>query len=93
MTAPVKNRGQRMPAVGRAPLTAVLGGIRRAARSVVWYVKGVMGEDAWDKYRAHHEAVHPAGDPAHAGEPMMTEREFWRDQTDRQDQNPQGRCC
>jgi uncharacterized short protein YbdD (DUF466 family) len=23
----------------------------------------------------------------------MTEREFWRDHSDRQDANPQGRCC
>ena len=82
-----------MPPAGPAPLAAVLGGIRRAARSVAWYVKGVMGEDAWDKYRAHHEAAHGAADPAHPGERMMTEREFWRDQTDRQDANPQGRCC
>jgi len=82
-----------MPSAGPFSLAAVLGGIRRAARSVAWYVKGVMGEDAWDKYRTHHEAVHAAGGQAHAGEPMMTEREFWRDQTDRQDSNPQGRCC
>jgi len=91
--APETGRGQRMPPAGRTPLDAVLRGIRRAARSVAWYVKGVMGEDAWDKYRAHHEAAHPAGDPEHPGERMMTEREFWRDQTDRQDANPQGRCC
>ncbi|HYH77897.1 MAG TPA: YbdD/YjiX family protein, partial [Arthrobacter sp.] len=26
-------------------------------------------------------------------EPPLTEREFWRDRTDRQDSNPQGRCC
>ena len=82
-----------MPPAGPAPLAAVLGGIRRAARSVAWYVKGVMGDDAWDKYRAHHEAAHTTGDPARPGERMMTEREFWRDQTDRQDSNPQGRCC
>ena len=25
--------------------------------------------------------------------PPLTEREFWRDRTDRQDSNPQGRCC
>ncbi|WBM81508.1 putative selenoprotein [Cryobacterium breve] len=52
-----------------------------------------MGEDAWDKYVAHHEAAHRDGDPASPTERMMTEREFWRDQTDRQDTNPQGRCC
>jgi len=86
-------RGQRMPSAGVTPLAAVRSGIRRAARGLAWYVKGVMGEDAWDKYRAHHEAAHGAADPAHPGERMMTEREFWRDQTDRQDANPQGRCC
>jgi len=52
-----------------------------------------MGDDAWDKYRAHHEAAHRDADPSHHAERMMTEREFWRDQTDRQDANPQGRCC
>ena len=86
-------RGQRMPSAGVTPLAAVRSGIRRGAQGLAWYVKGVMGEDAWDKYRAHHEAAHGAADPAHPGERMMTEREFWRDQTDRQDANPQGRCC
>ncbi|WP_370294970.1 YbdD/YjiX family protein [Cryobacterium sp. MDB2-A-1] len=92
MTAGAR-RGQRMLSAGGTSLAALLGGIRRAARSVAWYVKGVMGEDAWDKYRAHHEAAHGTADPAHPTERMMTEREFWRDQTDRQDANPQGRCC
>lgn len=82
-----------MALAGRTSLAALLGGIRRAARSVAWYVKGVMGEDAWDKYRAHHESAHGTADPARPTERMMTEREFWRDQTDRQDANPQGRCC
>ena len=93
VTAPVTRRGQRIPTARRVPVAAALSGIRRAARSVAWYVKGVMGEDAWDKYVAHHEAAHRDGDPASPSERMMTEREFWRDQTDRQDANPQGRCC
>ena len=45
-----------------------------------------MGADAYAKYLAHH------AEPGH-GAPPMTEREFWRDRTDRQDANPQGRCC
>lgn len=49
-----------------------------------------MGEDAYEKYRAHHQKLHPATDTDH---PLMTEREFWRDKTDRQENNPQGRCC
>ncbi|MDJ0339852.1 YbdD/YjiX family protein [Cryobacterium sp. PH31-O1] len=58
------------------------------ARRVRWWVRALMGEDAYDKYVLHHESCET--DAAH---PLMTEREFWRDQTDRQDKNPQGRCC
>ncbi|MCA4134460.1 YbdD/YjiX family protein [Arthrobacter sp. M4] len=55
-------------------------------RGLVGYLEGVLGADAYRKYLAHH---HEAG---HAF-PPMTEREFWRDRTDRQDTSPQGRCC
>jgi uncharacterized short protein YbdD (DUF466 family) len=66
---------------------SLLASVRRGAKGFAWFMRGVMGEDAYDKYKAHHEA---AGSDGHV---MMTEREFWRDQTDRQDTNPQGRCC
>lgn len=68
----------------------VLAAVRTGARGFAWFVRGVLGEDAYDKYAAHHAATH--GGEA-GGEPAMTEREFWRDQTDRQEHNPQGRCC
>jgi uncharacterized short protein YbdD (DUF466 family) len=45
-----------------------------------------MGADAYAKYLEHHAAS------GHGSAPL-TEREFWRDRTDRQDNNPQGRCC
>jgi uncharacterized short protein YbdD (DUF466 family) len=63
--------------------------VRSAAAGLAWYVRSVSGEDAYDRYLAHHESVHGAD----AGEPAMTAKEFWRDRTDRQDTNPQGRCC
>ena len=63
-------------------LAAVATGFRGFAR----YLGGVLGADAYAKYLEHH---HAAGH----GEPALTEREFWRDRTDRQDSNPQGRCC
>ena len=69
----------------------VLAAVRTGARGFAWYVRGVLGEDAYDKYAAHHAATH--GAPGSGCEPAMTEREFWRDQTDRQQRNPQGRCC
>ncbi|MGY4543182.1 uncharacterized short protein YbdD (DUF466 family) [Arthrobacter sp. UYNi723] len=63
-------------------LAAVATGFRGFAR----YLGGVLGADAYANYLEHH---HAAGH----GEPPLTEREFWRDRTDRQDSNPQGRCC
>lgn len=66
-----------------------LDGLRRGGRSVVWFVRGLIGEDAYEKYSAHVAACQAAG----GHEQPMTEREFWRDLTDRQERNPQGRCC
>jgi len=57
------------------------------ARGIRWYVRAVMGEDAYEKYLAHVEGEHGGGAVP------LSEREFWRDRTDRQDANPQGRCC
>ena len=71
-------------------MTTGLDAVRRGARDLASIWRGVLGEDAYDKYRAHVEAQRGVGDPEH---PLMTEREFWRDRTDRQDANPQGRCC
>jgi uncharacterized short protein YbdD (DUF466 family) len=94
--------------MGAAPAAAqqrgpVLGGastVRRWARALRWYVRSVMGDDAYDRYRAHYLSAHPGGTPVgRTGSDgggrgsMMTEREFWRDRTDRQDTQPQGRCC
>ena len=55
-------------------------------REAVWLFKGVMGENAYQAYLDHHGRTHAGGAP-------MSEREFWRDRTDRQDANPEGRCC
>jgi len=67
----------------------LLDGVRKGVRGAAWYLRALLGEDAYDKYAAHHASIHAVP----GAEPVMTEREFWRDQTDRQDKNPQGRCC
>lgn len=50
------------------------------------YLKGVLGEDSYEKYLDHHRATACEAPP-------MNLKEFWRDKTDRQDANPEGRCC
>ncbi|KSU73829.1 YbdD/YjiX family protein [Pseudarthrobacter enclensis] len=65
-----------------AGLAVLSNGFRGFAR----YLSGVLGADAYAKYLEHHRSC------GHSG-PPLTEREFWRDRTDRQDANPQGRCC
>jgi uncharacterized short protein YbdD (DUF466 family) len=57
-----------------------------AFRGIARYLQGVMGADAYRKYLEHHSS-------AGHSTPPMDERTFWRDRTDRQDANPQGRCC
>ena len=68
------------------PAGAVMEPLRRGLSGVAAYFRGVMGADAYRKYLEHHEAC------GHAAAPM-TERQFWRDRMDRQDSDPQGRCC
>ena len=69
-----------------AGLGGLLPPVAQAFRGFAHYLQGVMGADADRKYLEHHAA-------AGHGTPPMDERAFWRDRTDRQDSNPQGRCC
>jgi len=62
--------------------------LRAGLGKVHWYLRGMMGADAYEKYLEFHESTH-----ASDGHAPMSEREFWRDRDDRQDRNPQGRCC
>ncbi|NYD78752.1 YbdD/YjiX family protein [Arthrobacter cupressi] len=65
---------------------AVAAPLLRGLRGVAAYFRGVMGADAYRKYLEHHEAC------GHSTAPM-NERQFWRERMDRQDTEPQGRCC
>ncbi len=58
----------------------------RGWRAVTWWVKGVLGEDAYERYLEHHRRTGCDG-------AVLTEREFWRAHTDRMDRDPQSRCC
>lgn len=63
-----------------AVLVAAPGQVQR------WFA-GVLGADKYQRYLEYH-AAH--GGP---GSEPMSEREFWRDWQDHQQNNPQGRCC
>ncbi len=78
-TRAVTTRKVTMQAVTMQTLAAGL-------KHVVAYARGVLGEDAYEKYLAYHQRVHEDAVP-------MTVKEFWRDKTDREGSNPQGRCC
>lgn len=62
--------------------------LRRAVRSVRWYVRELTDESAYDRYVAHVRRDHPQAD-------VPTRRAFERMRTDRQEADPrQGfRCC
>jgi uncharacterized short protein YbdD (DUF466 family) len=60
--------------------------LARALRNVVWYLREVTGESAYDRYLEHQRLEHP-------GEEPMGRREFERRRTDAQDENPRARCC
>ena len=60
--------------------------VRRAASRTLWYVREVMGENAYDHYLEHQRRHHP-------GEPVMPRREFERCRMDRMEVRPGHRCC
>lgn len=70
-----------------ASAVAAVEGVRRGCRSIAWYVRDLLGDNAYQVYLEHHRAQHG---PEH---PPLTEREFWRQRMDEQDRNPGARCC
>ncbi|MFE6968225.1 YbdD/YjiX family protein [Isoptericola sp. NPDC057653] len=60
--------------------------LARAASAARWYVRQVMGDDAYATYLAHERSAHPDREP-------LGERAFWRERYAEQDRNPGSRCC
>ena len=71
---------------GTSALARGLCAVGNAARGLGRYLEGVLGADKYRVYLEHQALTHPGVEP-------MGEREFWRDYTDWQEKNPQGRCC
>jgi uncharacterized short protein YbdD (DUF466 family) len=67
-------------------MSTAIAALSKGFKGFARYLGGVLGADAYARYLDHYRAA------GHT-EPPLTEREFWRDRSDRQDANPQGRCC
>ncbi len=55
-------------------------------RGLWWWITSVMGDKDYERYLAHMRRVHP-------GEPVPSERQFWRERYAEADTNPGARCC
>jgi uncharacterized short protein YbdD (DUF466 family) len=58
----------------------------RTASRLLWYLREVMGENAYDHYLEHRRRGHP-------DEPVLSRREFERRRMDERDTHPETRCC
>lgn len=63
-----------------------MGRVAATARQIRWYWRSLMGDDLYERYVAHRRRTHP-------GEPVLTERQYWRMRHAAVEANPQTRCC
>ncbi|MBY6411715.1 YbdD/YjiX family protein [Rhodococcus sp. BP-252] len=55
-------------------------------RGLWWWLTSVMGDRDYERFVAHMRRTHP-------GEPIQSERQYWRDRYAEADANPGARCC
>lgn len=74
-------------------MSAAIDTVRTAGAAVArglghlhWYLKEIMGENAYLHYLESYRRRHGTDEGA------MTSRQFWKDLTDAQDRNPKARC-
>jgi len=58
---------------------------QRAGRAL-WYLRELVGENAYDHYLEHQRRWHP-------DQPVLPRREFERRRSDELDDHPRARCC
>lgn len=62
------------------------GPLSRLRRSVGWYVASLMGDNHYRRYLEHRHRTHP-------GQPVLSERDYWRARHAAADRDPGARCC
>jgi uncharacterized short protein YbdD (DUF466 family) len=60
--------------------------LKRAGGRVLWYLREVMGENAYEHYLEHQRRDHPDGR-------VVSRREFERRRMDGMEIRPGQRCC
>jgi uncharacterized short protein YbdD (DUF466 family) len=63
-----------------------MGRLRQAVAGGLWYVREVMGENAYERYLAHQRRDHPDA-------PVLSRREFECRRLDAMEVRPGQRCC
>jgi uncharacterized short protein YbdD (DUF466 family) len=56
------------------------------ARRISWYIGSLMGDNHYARYLEHRRRTHP-------GEPVLSERDYWKLRHRTTELNPQSRCC
>lgn len=69
-----------------AAAPAEQGRLRSVLSGVGWFVGGVTGGSAYERYVEHLRRTHPEC-------PVPSKRDFWREKYDEQERNPSTRCC
>ena len=60
--------------------------VKQVFAGVRWYLREVSGESGYDRYVAHMRRDH-------AGQPVMSRRDFERRRQDYREEHPRARCC
>jgi uncharacterized short protein YbdD (DUF466 family) len=63
-----------------------MGRAGQITRQIRWYWGTLMGDTHYQRYVEHCHRVHP-------GEPVLTEREYWKMRHAATEANPGARCC
>lgn len=56
------------------------------ARQIGWYFGSLMGDNHYRRYLEHHHRTHP-------GQPVLSEKEYWKMRHRNTEANPSARCC
>ncbi|WP_082973866.1 YbdD/YjiX family protein [Mycobacterium sp. E740] len=63
-----------------------MGRVVEVFQQIAWYCGELMGDTHYRRYVEHRSRTHP-------GEPLLSEREYWRMRHAATEANPAARCC